>query len=397
MSIEDIKKKINTILDNSRYGGAGHPKQVYNEIPFPGFEDVSVWRNSDSRVKMIMDDVGDVKGKRILDLGCNIGRFCFEFSKIGARLVSGVDIDRECIQIAIDIAKEFKQDNTLFLQGEVTPKYLENIEGKFDIVLFLSVMNHMPIDSFDFSTRKVFRNLERIGDVLYFEMGGHAKMFPKCPQGEEVFEFLNKYSNFKYSNLGRDDVYHRFMIKCKKMTLNGRESFLEGGTYIKGNKNTVSGYIRKLAPYMIFETRRHGYYSEHYFDIMNRIKNNPHSNIPLVYDVRKVGDEVHVLREYIEGEQIDKVDEVKLGTTLCDILQYCRINDIIHRDFMKQNVIWSKELNKFFLIDWAEASNLRYPCKPVLTNKWMDEVSPMTSKFDEYMISLLLKELKGGE
>ncbi len=385
LTIDEIKNKINKV-DNSRYGGAGHPKQIYNEIPFPDFQDMNVWRNSNSRVDMIMKDAGDVKGKEVLDLGCNVGRFCFEFSKRGA-YVTGVDIDKELVEIANDIADHYVQQYAAFHVGDISTEYLSKVPAGFDIVLFLSTLNHMLMQKKVFSDRMVFRELERIGEEIYFEMGGDNDRFTIHPQGQDVIDYLEKYSNYKYTILGRDDVYQRYMIRLEKMTLDDMygHPIIK---YIKGDENTPSGSISLVKPYLVIEIRKPGYYSEHYVKIMNRLKNNPHPNIPRIYDVAQDGEDVHVLREYIKGDLID-IYNLRLIRDLQDMLKYCEDNNIIHRDFMKQNIVCSHELDEHVLIDWAEASDSAEPCKPVLTNKWMDEESPMTREFDKYMTGIL--------
>ena len=39
--------------------------------------------------------LGEIKGKRILDLGCGYGENCLAFSKMGARSVTGTDISEK--------------------------------------------------------------------------------------------------------------------------------------------------------------------------------------------------------------------------------------------------------------------------------------------------------------
>jgi len=104
MSIESIKAKLSKLNNNRFPGGAGTVGQSYNAIPFPEFEDSNVWRKSPERAKMVLDSLGDVEGKRILDLGCNVGFFSFLLSQRGA-YVTGIEIDEDCVEIARDVAQ----------------------------------------------------------------------------------------------------------------------------------------------------------------------------------------------------------------------------------------------------------------------------------------------------
>jgi putative methylase len=74
---------------------------------------------------------GDVIGKTILDLGCGTGRLGLGASFLRAKMVVGVDVDKEAVAIASKNAKnKGLRANTAWVAGDV-----DAIAGKFDTVL----------------------------------------------------------------------------------------------------------------------------------------------------------------------------------------------------------------------------------------------------------------------
>lgn len=58
------------------------------------------------RFDWVMEKSGDVKGKRICDIGCGSGRFVTEFAKRGAAHVTGVDVAPEMLKLAQNLVTQ---------------------------------------------------------------------------------------------------------------------------------------------------------------------------------------------------------------------------------------------------------------------------------------------------
>ena len=88
------------------------------------------------RILYIKEQLGDLKGKRILDIGCGGGLVCEPLSRLGAR-VTGADADSVAIEIATSHAAA----------GGLDIKYVnkpaEEIEDQFDCVLALEIIEHV--------------------------------------------------------------------------------------------------------------------------------------------------------------------------------------------------------------------------------------------------------------
>lgn len=75
---------------------------VYQPLPFPEFADLRTQADdlaSYQRLGLILDACPQPHGMRYLDLGCNVGFYCFSLARRGA-VVTGVDIDDRFIGIA---------------------------------------------------------------------------------------------------------------------------------------------------------------------------------------------------------------------------------------------------------------------------------------------------------
>jgi ubiquinone/menaquinone biosynthesis C-methylase UbiE len=67
------------------------------------------WLRKDiyQRFDWVMERAGDVRGKRICDIGCGTGRFVAEFARRGAGHITGVDVAPEMIRMSKElVAKE---------------------------------------------------------------------------------------------------------------------------------------------------------------------------------------------------------------------------------------------------------------------------------------------------
>lgn len=85
--------------------------------------------------------VGDVKGKRILDLGCGSGRKAFNFAISGAKKVVGIDISSSFINAW---NHREKPSNLVFYQGDLSSleEVKEIANEKFDMVTCFQAMGY---------------------------------------------------------------------------------------------------------------------------------------------------------------------------------------------------------------------------------------------------------------
>jgi SAM-dependent methyltransferase len=93
------------------------------------------------RLKLTLDELGDLSGRRVLDVGCGPGRYAVAAAERGAEVV-GVDISRMMLTLARGHARDRAVDGLCrFVQadfGEYEP------DGDFDVALMMGVLEYVP-------------------------------------------------------------------------------------------------------------------------------------------------------------------------------------------------------------------------------------------------------------
>ena len=105
--------------------------------------------------------MGDVKGKRILDLGCGEGGYSRELAKRGAELVS-VDCSAKAIEYSINLANQAGLDIEHYVRN--SNDLFDIASEQFDIVLCSMML--MDCEDFDGTLREVSRVLKPNGRLF---------------------------------------------------------------------------------------------------------------------------------------------------------------------------------------------------------------------------------------
>ena len=128
------ERVVEIYRDKCKYG-----KIYYQSIPNLGLNKGP--RKSDQRIEYLGLERIDFKNKRVLDLGCSGGFFCRYAIDRGAAYVRGVD-EENTIMGARTISN-YLGYHSIDYQVQDIPKGYD--EGEWDIVLFLSMIFHVPI------------------------------------------------------------------------------------------------------------------------------------------------------------------------------------------------------------------------------------------------------------
>lgn len=107
----------------------------------------------------------DLRGKTVLDIGCNAGFYSFAMKKRGAERVLGIDSDEHYLdqaRFAADVTGldvEFRQLGVYDVQ---------QLGEKFDLVLFLGVLYHLryPLLALDLIRRHVAKDMLLVQSML---------------------------------------------------------------------------------------------------------------------------------------------------------------------------------------------------------------------------------------
>ena len=107
-----------------------------------------------------IDMIGDLKNKRVLDLGCGTGDDCFEYLKMGASKVVGIDVSDNMISEA---KKRHGSTDIEFILMDM--EKLSEIPYKFDVVVSSLAIHYIR----DFSSlcNNVYNILDKSGIFLF--------------------------------------------------------------------------------------------------------------------------------------------------------------------------------------------------------------------------------------
>jgi len=147
------------------------------------------------RWNMIRNNI-DFRGKKFLELGCNIGLLTTHAKLVGATACLGLDIDEDIVRAAILVSQAFHVEvNFLQLNLDDLVQWEDDLSG-YDIVSALSVMYWIN------DKERVWSFLSKHKEVIY---EGHEP-------DDQAEENLRKRGFIKIKNLGRSErgrkVFH---------------------------------------------------------------------------------------------------------------------------------------------------------------------------------------------
>ena len=143
--------------------------------PYQGIFGHESQREMSLRVEAMKLDEIDFQGRSVLDIGCNLGEFCREAARDGARRVVGVDLPH-VVEVAFELSNWLEYWNVDFI-GASLPSQRDRIEGGFDVVYALSCKQCKPFPWL----------FEHCDDVLYIEGHVPEKEHHYRPMLEEHF------------------------------------------------------------------------------------------------------------------------------------------------------------------------------------------------------------------
>ena len=117
-----------------------HPFPIEGlQLTRPWYAEWHPWRLSVDQ-PLIRRLVGDLEGKRVLDVACNDGWYAFRYAQAGA-LAVGIDGRSQPIARGALIRNHFALDNLRLIVGDIEDRTLDL--GTFDVCLFYGILYHL--------------------------------------------------------------------------------------------------------------------------------------------------------------------------------------------------------------------------------------------------------------
>ncbi len=214
-----IESKLASLsaTDNLQYGGSFNHK-LYQNYPFPGLDHLPALRNNtQQRLDFLLKHLGDVKGKRLLDIGCANGALTLGMARAGAE-VTGIDangLEIQLARLATEALGVIEADFYLWNAADPLPK------GMQDITLFLSVWKWMVRAHGFKAANEALQNIADHTKLLIFESGIADSGIDLIDfKKSQVGQLLHDHTSFKHIEMvgcfPRDSAHNvdREVWKC---------------------------------------------------------------------------------------------------------------------------------------------------------------------------------------
>jgi len=366
--IEELKKFINS--SDFATPGNSRGKAVYQEIPFSEFKKGVKIRRSNNRERLdLLINNYDFRGKTVLDVGCNIGYFGFELSKLGANYI-GIDADNDSIKVANSLKDIYEVNNVEFYNLNYKEDSIRNILSKhenIDYIFFFSV-NHwlfqdIGINEFIRLTSLFLKDGQRI---IYEASSAIGAYYPKLLREKNIFKLINKIGYNKIDFLGTasaDNLSGGNKTRNIYIAEFNQELLID--RFINSKKKKVikiqdDKEIYSFKNYFIKKAKKsRGFLLKNEFDKLNKLKFYKYFPIPL--SLTEKDNHIYLILKYIKGKSLIKYSIVPqkyrdhFRESLNEIIDILDKEKIIHRDLGPQNILINKKFNKIYLVDFEFA------------------------------------------
>ncbi len=182
------EKEITSLLQSLKAEPLTARGEVYHQIPFYEFRNLRTqihYSETYRRLSMILSRYSDFRGKKILDLGCNVGFYSFSLAKRGAD-VTGVELRKECFDVAQAVAKIYELP-ILFLNQPLASDFFATQNREYDLTLCFSMLQWVIAQKGMEEGQKILRGISDNSKALFFDISVNTgKACLTCPPGEEL-------------------------------------------------------------------------------------------------------------------------------------------------------------------------------------------------------------------
>lgn len=213
--------------------------------------------------KQIMQWMGNVENKKILELGCGLGEASVYFAKKGA-LVTATDLSSEMLNVANKLAE---RHSVKIQTQKASATDLSNLEaGSYDMVYAANLLHHVPIED---TLRAVHAVLKPGGQAFFWDpikynpainvyrkLATEVRTEDEHPLGLSDFKLFNKiYQNVEFKFFWFTSLYvffHYFFIRrLNPNKVRYWKQIIVDGKKLNGTLNVlhrIDGFLFKYIP-----------------------------------------------------------------------------------------------------------------------------------------------------
>lgn len=173
----------------------------------------------EDETKKVFAWLGDINGKRILDLGAGVGQWAFRFIERGASKVTAVEFSEELANIG---SKEAQRKGIKNLEFIVSPAELFDTEDKFDIVFCSGLCVYLNDDQFEGLAKKLPQFL-KVNGVLMLREGMAIK------NRHEINDRFSEHLQTNYSATYRTESQYLSALAFEALRLVSSENMFPEG------------------------------------------------------------------------------------------------------------------------------------------------------------------------
>lgn len=189
-----IRTSLQHVIDEFQFRFDLFPAGDYQPLPWLGLHKAKRGTGTNDRWNAIWDSIKNDPITSGMDIGCNMGFFCFSLAEKEIAML-GIDLDPRYIRIASYAAKRIAMPRVAFSLMAVELQTMPLLP-RTDLVLLLSVWHHwVKIYGLETASQMLAALWEKCEKVLFFETGELEMTTDFClsVMGESPREWLQTY------------------------------------------------------------------------------------------------------------------------------------------------------------------------------------------------------------
>lgn len=160
---------------------------------------------------VLLNALGDLRGKRVLEYGCGQGRFAVLLAKRGARVTS-IDLGPDLVELTKRVAR-LNGVTGEYIVGDITETHVP--AESFDVVVGDSILHHLTVKGASLAIAEAYRALRPGGRAFFLEPVENSATF-------EFLQNLIPITGYRPSILNRK-AWREFLARADDRAMSDRE------------------------------------------------------------------------------------------------------------------------------------------------------------------------------